>query len=358
VSTELTISQQVEKALSFVETRAQVIALVEESTHITAITNAAGYQQCHAARMSLKNTRIAIQKTGKEARDDAVKFQKAVIGKEKELVDLIEPEEKRLAELQDEVDKAKEREKAAKEQAEREAQEAIRARFDAIHAVPLAAVGLSADGIRELIARTEQVDGEFTTDLNTSAFKFERSVAVAALKAALDRQLTADAEAEKIKADRAELDRLRAEADAMRAEAERLAQTERDRAAKEERLREQAIAETARVREQAAREAREAEQARIDAERAETRKREDAERAKAAKKLAEEQAKAAAERVKLEADKKAQAKAARDAVIANASLQSAASEALILLRELGQSEHLVTLKLASALKREPKKEAA
>jgi len=61
------------------------------------------------ARLNIRDARIAITKTGKTLREDALKFQKAVIAKEKELVAIIEPEENRLAELEESAEKEKER---------------------------------------------------------------------------------------------------------------------------------------------------------------------------------------------------------------------------------------------------------
>jgi len=54
-------------------------------------------------RIQLKNARVQIQKTGKSLREDALKFQRAVIEKEKELISIIEPEENRLKDIEDEA---------------------------------------------------------------------------------------------------------------------------------------------------------------------------------------------------------------------------------------------------------------
>lgn len=333
MSHELTIPEQVEKVLAFAETKAKVRALVEESTHITTITNTAAYQQCHAARMGLKNARIAIEKTGKVARDEAVKFQKEVIAKEKELIAMIRPEENRLGELQDAVDKAKEREKAAVAEAERLRLEAIRARFDALKHLPLQAVGKPVAGISELIRCAEAMDGQFDDAINSDAFRYERSIVIAALKAAEDRQFMADAEAAKILAERAELERLKAEHAAIIAERERLAHEEHERLAANNRAEREAC-------EAAARAAREEEQNRIDAERAERRRIEDEAAEKERERLRKERASAAAEREELQR-----------AEIANADLLTSANDAVTFLHQLGHGKHLVTLKLEAACKR-------
>lgn len=344
MTTELTIPQQAEKVLAFAETRERLLVLAAESARITEITSPDAYKECHARRMVLKNARIDIQKIGKEARDDAVKYHKAIIGKEKELVDLIEPEEKRLQELQDAVDNEAKR---LKEEEARKAQaiiEETNRRFQDMRAIPAGALNKDAAGIQALIDQAEAIDpGTFPQDMQAAA-QYEKRLVVTSLRAALDARLLADEEAAKVKAERAELERLRAEADAVRAEADRLAREERERVAAEERK-----------QEEEARRQREAQEAQERAERAERQRVEDEERAAAARKLREEQEAAAAERAKLEAEKKAAAKKARELAIANADLIETVGEAIALLQANGLGEHIVTQKLAAAIAREPKK---
>ena len=56
-----------------------------------------------ANRISLRDVRVDIEKAGKRLREGAVKFQKEVITREKELIAIIEPEEKRLETIEKEV---------------------------------------------------------------------------------------------------------------------------------------------------------------------------------------------------------------------------------------------------------------
>lgn len=51
-------------------------------------------------RIDIGKARIAIEKKGKELRADALKFQKDVIAKEKELLEIINPEEDRLKQIE------------------------------------------------------------------------------------------------------------------------------------------------------------------------------------------------------------------------------------------------------------------
>ncbi len=64
----------------------------------------------HDARIELRDMRIAITKRGKELRDGAVKFQKEVIVREKELVAIIEPAEEVLSRIEEEAKLRKEME--------------------------------------------------------------------------------------------------------------------------------------------------------------------------------------------------------------------------------------------------------
>src|SRR5580698_3744407 len=106
--------QRASQLLKFDENKPKLTALAKQSERIVEITNAAGREECHRAYMVLKTTRVAIAKDGKEARDDANKFAKAVIAKEKELIDIIQPEEERLQLIRDEWDNRIERERLAR----------------------------------------------------------------------------------------------------------------------------------------------------------------------------------------------------------------------------------------------------
>jgi len=62
-------------------------------------------------RIALKNARVQIEKQGKALRDDALKFQRSVIAKEKELIAIIEPEENRLQSIEQSAKELAERKK-------------------------------------------------------------------------------------------------------------------------------------------------------------------------------------------------------------------------------------------------------
>jgi len=101
----------------FDPTEAELRAIVAVTEKITAddLEDPKQLAVVRENRIALKNARVRIEKTGKALRDDALKFQRAVIAKEKELVAIIEPEEDRLRAI----------EQAAKDLAERKKRVAI-----------------------------------------------------------------------------------------------------------------------------------------------------------------------------------------------------------------------------------------
>lgn len=74
------------------------------SLKIKDIEDIEGYKAVDEARKELKKQRVGIEKQGKEFRADALKFQKAVIAYEKELVEIIEPLEIELGQKQEVID--------------------------------------------------------------------------------------------------------------------------------------------------------------------------------------------------------------------------------------------------------------
>lgn len=312
-----------------------------------------GMDQAKKARAELRDYRVTLEKTRVEIKAPALERCRQIDSEAKRITAELEALELPIDNQIKAEEQRKANEKAEAERLERARQEALQKWFADLRGVPLRAVNATADAIRELIAETEATDTSAVPDDHQAAAKFEIRNSVAGLKAALDARLAADEEAERIKAERAELERLRAEAAAVQAEKDRLAAAERERQAEEARRAEaQARAEREAV-ERAEREAREAEQRRIDAERAEARRKEDAERAKAAEKLRKEQAELAAQQKRMAEEKAAAAKAAREAEIQNANLLSSAADAVELLRAEGYGEHIVTQKLAAAVAREP-----
>lgn len=293
-TTALTVADRAKQALAVTKTEEELKALAAGTVTITAITNADGRQQVHAARMVLKNKRIDIQKRGKDARDEATKFSKAVIVEEDQLIALIEPEEKRLGTLQDAWDDAIEAEKQAKVAAEQKRVADLQERVAEIRGNRM----LSPTSGSELIAEhISDLEGDAVDD-SFEEFREQAEAAkaegLAWLRNVHAAAVAHEAEQARIKAEREELAKLRAE------------QAERDRVAAIERkaLADKQAAEAAAERARIAEEERQAKAAR------------DAEAAKQAEELrlmrvAQETA-AAAERQRI-AQEEAAAKAIRDA---------------------------------------------
>lgn len=98
------------------------IAADSAALTITDFEDAKQVKAVHDQRMILKNTRVLITKKGKELREDALKFQKAVIAKEKELIEIISPQEDRLEALENQAEEFKIRQERERKFPERLAQ--------------------------------------------------------------------------------------------------------------------------------------------------------------------------------------------------------------------------------------------
>lgn len=347
--------------LSFDETKAELTALAKSSERITQISNKAGREECHSSLMLLKSRRIDIEKRGKEARDDANKFAKAVIAKEKELIGFIAPEEERLQILRDQWDTAIEAARLEKLEAERLRVEAIQQRIQSIRDVPASLVGKPSVIIAGQLANLKATvldEDEFGADYLTATDAL--AAAVARVQDLLAGQKEAEAEQAKIKAERAELERVRAEnerlqreaderAAADRAEADRLAQAERDRIAAEEaaaRAAEQAEQDRlAAIERGKAMEAAAAERDRLAAERRELEAQQQAER----ERQAAEQRKLDEQAAQLKRERQAAAAKAEADRLANLGLREAAQAAVRFMVSKGLGQEAACTDLAAVL---------
>ena len=95
----------------FDPTAAELRQLVSITQGVTAtdLKDKAQMEVVRKNRIALRDARVTITRRGKELREDALAFQKAVITKEKELIAIIEPEEERLKAIEDEAKRLKER---------------------------------------------------------------------------------------------------------------------------------------------------------------------------------------------------------------------------------------------------------
>lgn len=222
------------------------------------VTDAKTMKLAKEARAEIKGYRVALEKCRVEIKAPALERCRAIDADAKRITaDLLALEEPIDAQIKAEETR-KEREKAAAEEAERQRVAAINARFDAIKALPSRAANAAVVVVEALIAEAEAIDPATFPDELQAAAQYEQRLAIAGLRAELDKAVQREAEA-------AELQRLRAAAAEVEAERQRLAEAERQRVA-DEAARAKAAEDIARA-EQATREAQEA--ARLAAEQAE-----------------------------------------------------------------------------------------
>lgn len=370
MTTELAPIERAKTVLAYDETKARLAELAAKSERIVEITTPAGYQEAHRARVELKTTRVEVTRRGKEAREDATAYSKAVIAAEKELIAVIEPEESRLQALQDDFDAKAEAARQAKIKAEQDRVAAIQNRISNIRTAPMRFLDQSSEALRRSLADLQAIVigeefAEFVPVAETAKVEAiehtDRMIAAAEMREAAEAQRAAEAaakaevdriEAERLAAERAELERQQAEfarqlADEAlaRKQREEIEQAELQRQRDELRAQQEAAAKAQAEAEAAQRAAQEAQRkAEEDARRAELERQREAER------VEREAAEARAEAARKQA---AEATAARIAAeIANATLREAAEEAVGLLTELGEGENITTRKLSAALQRE------
>lgn len=211
MSTELVALTVEQKVLAeFDEREEELRELAASSATITAITNPDGYQQCHSARMVLKNRRIEIDKRGKKVRDEAVKFSKGVISQADKFIALIEPEETRLETLQKEWDDAREAEKEARIQAEMKRVAYLQDRVAELRGCPNLTPSSGSALIADHISDLESLLVDESLQEFQQAGADAKAAGLVRLRALHDAATAHEAEQARIQADREELTRLRA----------------------------------------------------------------------------------------------------------------------------------------------------
>jgi len=199
----MSIIERASKALSKEETEIEIKALVERSKPIVEVTDSASRQVAHESLMTLKSMRVLIEKRGKEGREEAVSYSKAIISIEKSLTALIAPEEQRLLKLRDEWDAAREREKEAKIQAEIKRVQDLQWRIDQLRNWPAAAVGKPSAMVNQMLTDASAYE------VLEEAFLYQERLAYEAEQAAVQAKL---AELAKLKEEEAQRQKAAAEA--------------------------------------------------------------------------------------------------------------------------------------------------
>jgi hypothetical protein len=265
---QLTVIQRAAVALGAAEHERNMIALSTKYADLVEIKNAPARDQVHSAYMELKNTRVAIQKAAKDAREDANQFSKAVIAEAERLTSITTAEEVRLQALRDEWDEAREAEKREKAEAEANRVAEIKAKIEAFM---LNAVTVASKSAAEIAAHADSLDkmeisidefAEFTGEAQAKQYQ-----TVKWLRERHADAVAKEAEAKRLEDERAELARLRAEQEERERKAA-IARAEEERRAREIREQEEADRREAQRRaDEALRAEREAAEAKLRAER-------------------------------------------------------------------------------------------
>lgn len=108
------------------------LAASYQNLTVNGVDDKEGLKAVESARKELKKKRVEIKKISEELRDSAVKFQKAVIAREKELIAYIEPQELRLMAIEDAIWEEKEN---IRKENERKESERIQNMLDKLNAV-------------------------------------------------------------------------------------------------------------------------------------------------------------------------------------------------------------------------------
>lgn len=207
-------------ALASTQTERDLLAAVERHKAIQVVKDKAGRDQAHGAAMELMRARTTIEKVAKAARDDANRFSKAVVAEERRLIAIVEGEERRLKSLRDDWDAEQERIKREAEEAERKRIEILQARIRALSDLADTAMQCrTSERAQKLLEKAQAADLSDMQELAGRA-QAEQARVVAAIQGVLSGLLAKEAEAARLAAERAELERLKAEQEA---EAARLA---------------------------------------------------------------------------------------------------------------------------------------
>lgn len=228
------VEQRAIIALNSTKTEIALLAIVTKHKTITEIKDRAGRDQAHGAAMELMRARTGIKKVADEARDDAKKFNLAVLAEEKRLTAMVEPEELRIKKLRDDWDAAEAVRKEAEAAKERARLLAISEKIAAIRAYgKLASDCRTAARVQALLDKLTAEWVALPLEETFQEFITEAQAAFDATKASITTLLAAktaaEAEQARIKAEQeAAAARIKAEAEAVAAAAQKLAD---DRAA-------------------------------------------------------------------------------------------------------------------------------
>lgn len=227
--TDLAPAARAVVALKSTQTEQDLLAMAAKHTGLVEIKDKAGREQVHGAAMELMRARTTVKRLADEVRDDAKKFNAAVIAEEKRLTAIVEPEELRLKALRDGYDAEQERIKREAEDKERARVLAQGARIQEIRGFArLAQDCRSSDAVRRLVERLGSIDmtgfDEFEAEAINVLTETRQQV-----EQVLNARMATEAETARLKSEREELERNKAEAQRLLAEIEAKQKAEADR---------------------------------------------------------------------------------------------------------------------------------
>lgn len=214
---ELVIAaEKIKSGLVAFETRKVELTILRDEVDkldITSVEDKAGIKQLTEGRKKVKAARVEIEKEGKSMRDPLTALAKSISAKEKELIDIVEPTEKKLKAKEDWV--KSENERIADEEKQREAKR-VQDRINR-----LAEYGYAID----VTFLTIIDDDQFEKVVDNAKSEHEKEQALAVKRANVER-----AQREQDEKDRQELQALRKKAE----EAERIIREREEEEARKE----------------------------------------------------------------------------------------------------------------------------
>ncbi len=208
------------------------------------VTTTKGLDEAKAARADIRDARYAVQRAAKSAKSELAAISKNIGEKADQIIAPLEALEAPIDQQIKAEEARKEAEKEAKRLAEVARVEAIAAKIAAIRAAGIAPAGASAFDIATLrgnLALAVYAADEFQEFL--PAAERARDDALSQLRAAHEAAVAAEAEAARLAAERAELERIRQEQEAaLAAERARLAEERRQQEAERKRVEQETAA--------------------------------------------------------------------------------------------------------------------
>ena len=204
MGTELTVQQRAAVALNSEKARAELTAIAATLKGMMAPTNREGRDDCHSAVMQSVAARGAIAKAGKAAREDAVKYQKAIIAEEGSLIGVVKPDEDRVRAFRDAWDEKEKAEKAAKAEAERLRVLEITQRIALMKlaASNAAHFSVSSEGAAGILSAVEEIEIDSSFAEFFGEAKETHAAAVADIRATVEAKRAAEEAAAKAQNER------------------------------------------------------------------------------------------------------------------------------------------------------------